>query len=503
MRLRFLPFLTISLCLLLRQSALAQPHLPEFDPASTTQPTSQPTSRPLPAVAPADSMPSVSPNPVPLHISLAQCDHPSGIYYAREPARCTLLIENPNAAPTIFQGQIAFGPAPADGQAFKPLTITPLTETTIAPRQRAKIEVTGTVGPPGRYEFRWNNQPVDVVGGQTGELEVRCIFPPRDRAAETLPAEDQKAAAAEGGAAKVAKPPAPWVMRLPRAAALVPGYLADFSARTSISRFILEDPWPIPTSSANGPAVFGGPLALNGTELQTLLAQVRAAQVRLTIRLALTPEALTEPAQLTALHAHITALLQAAGKSVEGIVVTLPAASPPAGQVSLREAAIAHYLAVYDAAKKHDRNIVMLGLGSVTHTGNIIFRHDAASPDLTPYVDALAITQRFGELWQLNQAIAPPNLSDRKFAPVWPKKPIWILPHPPHEKAAAGAGEVFESPALALAQSSLAGLVGGLKAVPVPDFDRGVTVHLFGQSVFYQRLRPDLPPFLAAFQGNG
>ena len=581
MRLRLLPHLAAGLLLLMGTSAPAQPHLPEFAPQAATLPVqtpgpppvigtvtaSQPATLPAPVKVAEPQSETVPPKTVPLRVSLVQCDHASGIYYARESARCTLLVENPNATPATLQGEIIFGQAAEGGsQPFKPLSITPLTESSIAPRQRARIEVTGTVGAPGRYELRWNNRPVDALsqsssigdkvagtlrvpsartplnrlpnatddgtrsvpatlgrieieqpldgavvagGGGGGGLEVRCIFPPRDLAPtpETRPVTGEELPA-DGGAGKVKvnKSPGLWVMRLPRAAMLVPGYLADFSARTGISRFVLEDRWPVAFTDAEGNSVPGWPVDWSDTELETLLAQVRAAKVRLIIRVAIPPSVVANPARLTALHAHIAALLRAAGQQVEGIVVTMPGIPlpPGPGELAPRVSAVSFYLAIYDAAKKQDRNIVMLGLGSVTQTGEILYRHEAGQPDLTPYVDALAITQGFGELWQLNQAIAPADGTKSRTGS-WPQKPILILPHPPHEfgTGAGPAREVFESPALALAQGSVAGLVGGLKAVPVPDFDRGVTVHLFGQSVFYQRLRPDLPPFLAVFQGNG
>lgn len=468
-----------------------------------------------------------------LEVKLGQLDHPSGIYYARELAKGTLWVDNPSSEPLTLQGEVVFGevvesagsspPPPAgksesgtggNGDEFKKLSITPLTATVIAPGKRAKVEVSGLVGPPGRYEFRWNQTRILSPSG----LEVRCIYPPhaagKGETEEAAPGTENPSTTLPQ-----TRKPALWVMRMPRPAANNPDYLADFSKRTGINRFVLEDTWPIPQAdTADGHLRFGGPLALTAGEFQELLTQAQQAKVHLIFRVTLHSPAPGEAAQLKAFHEHIAALLKVAGNSVQAMIINMPssdpAALPPPSTIA------SYYLAAYDAAKKHNKNIVMLGLGSVSQTKAGLLDPLPGQVSLAPYVDALGTSMKYGELWRLHQ----PDLKN-----FLAQHPLWILPSPPHENNgdaipdtvevgnSATPWEMEESPAIALAQvgvgaeglkpndkNGVAGGGGGLRlaAVPVPDLDRGVTLHLFGEAVFYQRIRPELPLFIGVFQGN-
>jgi hypothetical protein len=498
-----------ALCLLILAPAArlsAQPRMPDVLPeAPATVPAAAPAEAipappaapvaPLAPVAPASAttepatVPAVLPAPA-LQMTLAACDHPSGIYYAREPVRCTLLIENPHDQPMTLRGRVEFGSM--ESSPFKPLAITPLTDTPIAPHQRARIEVTADIGAPGRYQLRWDGQPISSPSG----LQILCIYPPRP--------------APEAGPGDTLKPvPSRFVMRLPRAAALVPGFLADFAARTHVRRFVLEDSWPLPRRG--GIIRFGGPLDLSAADVETLLAEVRAAKVTLILRIQIAADMKDDSATLAALNAHIAAMVKAGRaksgpKSGPGVFEALvldyssTVAEPPEAK-----SARAAYLAVYDAAKKLDKNIVLLGLGTVARTQQGLLNSPQGQSDLAPYVDGVATSPL--------ETVLDISLGIRPLGSALPSRRCWVLPMNLSDlshRSGEGTSRVIArdvfgpltdgDPAFTLAQTDA---TAGLAAVPVPDFDRGVSVHLLEQAVFYQRLRPQVPPFVAVFQGNG
>lgn len=441
---RFRGVLGVMAALLLSARVLwAQPAMPAMPDVPPEPPAAAPAAPP--AETPA-TVPAAAPLPAPgLRMQLAQADHPSGVYYAKEDAKFSLLVDNPGDAPAVLDGQLEFGATPVGAAPFKALAITPITAASVGPRQRVRLTVAATFGGPGAYEVRWRQKPVELPGG----LALRCIFPPRAIGTAT-----------------------PWIASVSRAAATTPGYLADFKTRTGIGWLVLEDPWP--TAEESGQPRFGGALALTAGELDTLLAEAHNSGVQIVLRVSLAADAPNGPAQVYALHEHIVRLLKAG--AVRAIVVQ-PHIGPGARAETI-SAYASFYLAVYDAAKKHDKTIQMLGAGSTTLTEAFLLTKPKNGSGLQAYVDAIAAMPLAPELWRVHTA-----------GPRWQNRPIWMLPLPP------GNAEMPRvSPALLLAEN--------VRTVPVPDDDRGTTAHLFGGAVFFQRVRTDLPVNVLVFQGT-
>ena len=443
----------------------SQPVAPVL-PVPATQPDAVPPatpSEPAATIPDAATLPAAEPAHA-LRMMWTGADHASGIYYAREEGKISLIVENTNAAAEQLAGQVEFGVRPAGkegaaGVVWKPLVVTPITSMEVGAKQRAKLEVAVTFGGPGTYELRWSGRPVISANG----IELECIFPPRG---------------AEGADKKMGTP---WVAPAPMGAGTVAGLLADYGKRTGIRRVVLEDLWPTPVVGRE--AIFVGPLALNARQLDDLFADAAAGGVDVIVRVELGGAGNAE--QATALHQHIAALAGHGKGTIKAIVVEpgeAAAGRPGADAVARAESAYRSlYLATYDAAKKADKNIALAGAGSIRQTTALLWARGAGGVDMAAYVDTWVADGTLADLTHLAE------LGDK----VKPR-PLWVLP---------GVGQM--SPAALLAE--------GVKVVPVwrgdgttvAVGDRGVTAHLFGGAALFERVRPELPPYIAVFQGDG
>ena len=66
-------------------------------------------------------------------------DHPSGVYYPESAGKLTVAVENPTDGELPLKGSIAFGMRGQTAKDFKAISITPITETTLGPGQRAAL----------------------------------------------------------------------------------------------------------------------------------------------------------------------------------------------------------------------------------------------------------------------------------------------------------------------------------------------------------------------------
>lgn len=408
-----------------------------------------------------------------LRFSWAEPDHPSGIYHPAETAKLSVLVENPTKEPLALAGEIAFGtPTGVTLDPFKPLSVTPITPTTVAPGQRAKLPLTVTFANVGPYELRHRGNPADAgetIGG-AGGLPLTCIFAPR-------------------------MPPQPitaprhisqWVLPLPPEAATRADYLTDLSRQTSVSTFLLDERFRYDRETKIALAL-GASLDAPLERVEALFAE--AAQLRvggaggIVLRVAVPVTSDASAPEILA--AYITDAYKRVHGALRGVVLVpqLPENSvltPAAARNRFRVL----YLAAYKAAKGADKNVVMLGAGSAAATRSWLIEGDNS---LGPYVDAMALS----DATQFAEARAQ-----------LPHAPTWVLP--------AGAYHWADVPAAA-AMAEGAAMVG----LPAPADDRGVTAHLLGGSVLFQSLRanhPDAPdaapgdmpslPFMAVFQGD-
>lgn len=425
---------------LLAAHAPAAPVLPPLPGA--TQPAAAADTHPAPTV----------------QVQWTTADHPSGLYHARDAGKVTVTIENRGDEPTDLGGQFAFGPTPGADEPFKPLTITPLVESTLAKGQRVRMEVPIRFAGVGDYELRLNGEPVRAPDGRT----FRCIFPPRPAdalAPAALPAQSHFSAPLPPGAA-------------------APGVSADTIARTGVRRFNAEFHFPADTPAPPG--------ALNTYPPQDLTAILQAlaaakAELFLTVHIPTTDPADREgPAML---HEQLKRLLAAAGATATspGAIRALALAPrQPLDQVQpdRRLAHIAsfraHYLAAYEAAKKADKTILMLGTPSYAATETLLLSKDQQNADLAAFVDAYAAAS-------LPDLLAARALTGASTAPAQRKDIHLLTPAMP--------------PAAALAM--------GITTVPLPPHDRNATVQLLSSVALFEVVHPDHPPYIAVFQGNG
>ena len=409
------------------------------------------------ASAPAGAPPVTEARPA-LRMVWVGADHPSGIYYAKEEGKVSLVVENTGAKPDRVNGEVEFGERAAGGAdagaAWKPRVVTPIAAMDLGPQQRARLEVGVTFAEPGPYELRWNGRPVLSANG----VDLECIFPPR-------------------GAGKGAV--TPWVARMPLGAGTVAGLLADYGRRTGVRRVVLEDPWPTPVMGKEG--IFGGPLALDARQLDDLLADARAGGVDVIVRVELGGAGNAQ--QAAALHQHIAALVAHGKGAIKAMVLEPGRADRTAPAVSAYRAL---YLAAYDAAKKADKGILMGGAGSAAQTVALLWGKGGGGMDMGAYVDAWVADGTMADLEWARRAAGPVGAGDQARL-----RPVWVLP---------GPGQM--SPAALLAE--------GVKVVPVWSADavgevgdRGVTAHLLGGAALFERVRPELPPYIAVFQGDG
>lgn len=433
--------------------------------------------------------------PAPLHFAWEQPDHPSGIYHVQANATLTVVVDNGSAQPADLSGEILFGSRPNASEKpgkddFKILSVTPIAPATVPPRQRVKIPLKLTFAAAGSYTLRWKpsapgDTPATPIDSATG-ISLQCIFAPRTlkSATETAPAGDDS----------------PWLTMLPPAAVRTTGFLADFVQQTTVSRFLIEERFAYDTATNVGLG-FGASTGAGVKELDTFFAEAaKAAPVptakiggqkpRFVLRLTV-PATAGDAKSVSALKEYIADAIRRSKGTLAAIAIvpgTPPAdADPPTD--ALRHNFATLYLAAYEAAKKADHNILLLGAGSAALTAQWL----AKDPKLMSYIDALAITD----------AAADPPLARQLLANRNPpaKTPLYLLPPPP------GAGTIWPPPAAALAQGA------SVVAVPAPEVDHGVTAHLLGGAVLLERVQLSVPsagapqtsrvPFIAVFQGDG
>ena len=375
-------------------------------------------------------------------------DHPSNLYYAKEEAQLEVIVENPSAGSLPFAGSIDFGPAPAGKEPFKPTSITPIAATTVDAGQRLKISLTATLPSPGSYVLRCNNQFIAAGNGNP----LRCIFAPRG-----LDASDS-----------------PWVIALPPGAVDTAGVLADFAQRTGIRRYVLDETWS-PGADAR---------MLTVAQREILWADVAGAKVggdesgkgagkcEVTVRLALTLAADTK--HVAAFHQYVAELVAASKGAITAVVLDAGNALPNAGEIARFRA---YYLAAYDAAKKANKSVLMLGGGSVVNTDLFLIAPpgENAAANLAAYVDIVAVMDTPADVRR-----ALERAGDKE------KKPLWVLP------SRTGAGV----PAAALKAANAA-------VIPVTLADRNVVPQLLGGTVATERMHEGIPPYVAIFQGDG
>jgi hypothetical protein len=383
------------------------------------------------------------------------------VYYATSPAKFTVIIDNRSASPLAVAGDILFGPRPGPNESFKPLSVTPVTPTTLPAGARARIPLELAFASVGSYELRWNHD------GETTTIEnvpnsLQCIFAPRVPTSRDL---------------------SPWITALPRAAVNTPGLLSDYIAQTSVHRFLIDERFAFDAGANIGlgfGASWAGP-GVPGRDIDALLAEARVAKASLILRVSVRASE-ADPRMLRAFRAYIADACRRAHGTLDGLVISPEDDGSPL-TANQREVFRDYYLAGYEAAKHEDKTIQLLGAGSAQSTLELL-------ADMQTYIDATALTDAAAQPVLLG---APDALR---------QKPSWILPPlledpwplvPPAAALAAGAAVV---------------------PLPPPQVDHGVTAHLLGDAVLSQRVHlaaaalgpPNNPardlPFIAVFQGD-
>jgi hypothetical protein len=402
-----------------------------------------------------------------LRLTWSAPDHPSGIYYVKEEGALTVLADGAGPDAAELSGEILFGSSlggPDEDGGFKILSVTPITPAAIKPGQRAKIPLQLAFGAAGEYELRWRRDGrTQIIASDTPGWDLQCIFAPRG----TDP-----------------KKPAdtPWVTTLPRAAAGHPGFLTDYAQRTTVRRFLIEERFAFDPGTNIGLG-FGTSISTSAKEIDALLAEAAAAKVKLILRVTLPPasgNAATDTRTVAAFREYVADAMRRSKGALSALAVV------PDGEAT--ETQRRHFAACYqaagEAAKKADKNIILLGAGSAL--GTAIWLTDASRTSL---LDALALADT-----ALDVAAARTLFTGAK-------KPLHILP--------PRSGRPWPPAAAGLAAGA------ALMAAPPPELDHGVTAHLFGGAAFTQRLRLTVPtanpaepdstdiPFVAVFQGDG
>ena len=407
----------------------------------------------------------------PLRVTLLAADHPSGIYLAKEAATFSLLFENLADRDMPLAGHIAFGPVPAGKKPFKSQVTVPIAATAVGAGKSVKLEVPVTFSAAGAYELHFQPDATsDILVVHPSGLQLLAIFTPRGAGAES---------------GKV--PVNPWIMPLPRCAAAIADFLPDFAARTSIHRFLLDEAFLFDPEARRVPVV-GASLEASGDQLAVLFADFAKAKSALILRVSVPVLDTPDPKSVAAFNQYIADAMVRSHHMLTAIAVApdLPAT------VELTDDQIlayrAYYLAAYAAAKKPgagEKPILLLGSGDALLTHKLLFTRTAKTTDLHAYIDALAITDL-----SLQLPLARKLLEDTK-------TPIWLLPPAGKQNAEVRMQGIEPSvPSLALAESL------AIIPVPPPAEDRGVTAHLFGGAVIFQRLHPEALPYIAIFQGE-
>lgn len=360
----------------------------------------------------------------PIGVQLVSADHPSYLYYSKEDAKFELIAQNLTDSPQTLAGKVEFVALTPDGdKPVEVLSITPIVETTLPARQAVKLPIEATFAGPGRYEIRWQGKKVESAAG----LDIDCIFPPR------------------------VGPSPRWLSRVPEPAQKISGYLPDYVVRTSVNQFVVDAEFPV---AAQG---------RDGAILKDIANSKAQAIVCVNLREGVKAN------QAAALHTYISGLLsQVNPGTVRGIVVLPPPGNAPADLGTYR----AFYLATYDAAKKKDKSIAMLGAGSAQATTVLLLTPDEKGTELRSYTDGVVSSGAPSDVAMAREAVGPEGF-------------VVVLPQ-----------SASHMPSAVL-------LSEGVNLVPVIDGDRGVLEHLFGGTALFERLHPGYHPYIGVFQGDG
>lgn len=254
----------------------------------------------------------------------------------------------------------------------------------------------------------------------------------------------------------------PWVAALPAGAAEIPGFLADYSKRTGVRKFVLDETW--------APRLTREVKVLTKGQRETLLKNLAEAKGTLILRLALAASARNDARDLAAMHRYVSTFVSQAKGGITALALDARALAPNAEQAARLRA---YYLAVYDAAKKQNKNFLMLGASSVAAT-DYFLTAPTLGESLRKFVDVLAADSAAADV---NSAL------ERATGKEWKGTPVWVLP---------SAEQSFAPAAL----KALA-----IPVIPLAESERNVPAHLLGGSVFTERLSG--PPYVSLFQGDG
>jgi hypothetical protein len=396
-------------------------------------------------------------------VSWTAVDHPSAIYHAKENARLRVTFDNLTGDPFAISGEILFGPRPAPQQPFQPLAAIPMTRSTLAPGDRAQIPVDVTFGGAGTYELRLRGvapgkPDASIAAGPaaaSATMSLECIFAPR------VPA---------------LRDDSPWITTLPHSSLFVSGFLGDYISQTSVHRFLIDERFSFDsraniglgfgaswaTSVTAGAAAEGGRAggAITTRDIDALLEELLRAKAALTLRVSV-PTIAPDERTLAGFRAYLVDALHRSHGALRAIVIAPDTSESlsPAQRAAFRS----YYLAGYEAAKRQDRNLLLLGAGSAQATLQTL-------ADLTAYIDAFAITDAASQPAQIR---ALENEARRK--------PLWILPPP-----IPNPWPLVPAPAT-LAQGA------AVVPLPPPQVDRGVSAHLLGSAVLFQRIHLAVP----------
>jgi hypothetical protein len=394
-----------------------------------------------------------------VRVQWSGADHPSGVYYVKAQANLDVIIENLSADAMPLDGSIAFGPRGAGVGDFKPLSLTPIAPSTLASHERAKLPMAVSFGAAGLYELRWihADKTSTEIASPAG-VPLQAIFAPRG----------------------AGTPDTPWLTTLPRTAALVPGYLPDFVSQTTVRRFLIDERFAF-DPAANLGLGLGASLGISSEQADALFTDAARAGAFLVLRVNVPVDHPPQAESIAAFRRYIVDAATRARGTLKGLVIVPELGNEPEATGAVRRAFRDFYLAGYDEAKKHDKNIAMLGAGSAQMTQSFLLSPSEPGKNdrLGAYLDAFAITDTTAQ-----PAAARAACGDAKL-PLWVLPPRGPDPWPLVPAAAALAEEA------------------AIVAAPPPAIDRGVTEHLLGGSVFFQKIHPASLPYVATFQGDG
>jgi hypothetical protein len=369
-------------------------------------------------------------------------DHPSGIYHPNEHAAVTVLIDNPTDAEQTLEGDFQFvrrGDTTAQQQ--KPVATIPIARTTIQPGQRVRIQLALTPPVPGTYDVSCDSQSTSTTVGR-----LECLYAPRRN--------------------EMAAADSPWIARLPEEAFSNPEYLADAIPRIGVHYFVWDCAW-----KPGQREIFDSHRqALRQTQLDAAIHALQSTSSQLVLRLHPQIDVDAPDGAIAQINSYAAALIA----KCHGVCKAVSVAMNPVLADGHPDTARDVYLAIYAAAKKQDRAIVMLGFSTAAQT-HALLSGTVGGARLNDYVDALGVDAAATDALPILDDSTPQNLA------------IWILP---------AAKESLAVPAVVA-------LAAGSRMIPVPAEDHGLTLHLLGGAVLYQNLHAGFPPWCAVFQADG